>query len=120
MTSAISREEADKIGSDFEKIASRDGHPKSPKSPKSNIKIVLIVVTVLLVVLMILLYVYLKNPNNRITNRQSKLTVAPVDNGSLTLVQAPMPQNPQAFQNYQMQTQATGTPLFGGQPIDLS
>lgn len=120
MSSAISREEADKIGSDFEKIASRDGQSKPTKS---NIKIVLVVVTVMVVMLIILIYFYLKNPNNVLAKRGSKLTLATVANDGLNLEmgQSQMPHMPHLQNpNYQMQNQTSGTPLFGGQPIDLS
>ena len=111
MSSTISRDDADKISGDFEKIASRD---EKSKGVKSNIKIVLIVVTVMVVMLILLIYFYLKNPKDLIANLSSKFKTPQVEL-SLTNDQ------PQAFQNQNYPIPATvGSPLFGGQPLDLS
>lgn len=102
MTSSISREEADKISGDFEKIASRDS---KSKATKSNIKIVLVVVTVMVVILLILVYVYFKGPgiiklNSKPTSPQAEFSVGAE------------PQLPQALQN-------SNYSIHGGQPIEL-
>ena len=121
MSSTISRAEDDKISSDFEKIASRD---EKSKAPKSNIKVVIAIVTVLVIVLIVLLYFYMKNPNNLLAKRGSKLTVATVANdgfGSGGLEVGQMPHMPQLQNsNYAIGGQTSGTPLFGGVPIDLN
>ncbi len=100
MTSAISREDADKISGDFEKIASRD---ERSKSVKSNIKVVIAIVTILVIVMAVLLYFYLKNPNNLITTRLGARANLHVENGFNLEAGNQLPQQ-----------------SFGGQPINVS
>lgn len=98
MTAVISREEADKISGDFEKIASRE----EKKAPGSNVKLVLIVVTVLIIVLFVLAYFYLKGGSflNKLGRPRNEV------NSQDALASNQGPQMPQA--------------LFGGEPIDVS
>lgn len=99
MTAVISREEADKIGSDFEKIASRE--EKKPSG--SNVKLVLAVVTVLIVILLILIYFYVKGGGALLSKLSKTSSQANLQDA---LVANQGPQMPQT--------------LFGGEPIDIS
>jgi hypothetical protein len=103
MTSTLSREEADKISGDFEKICSRE----EKVATKSNVKIVLIVVTVVIVILLILIYLYFKGslPTGPLINKLMRSN-AEVGNSDVLSTTNQGPQMPQ--------------PLFGGEQVLLS
>jgi hypothetical protein len=96
MTAVISREEADRISGDFEKICSREEKVVT----KSNIKLVLAVVTVLIIILLVLIYLYFKGG---LLNTLIRPNAAVVANDAFAANQGPqMPQ-----------------PLFGGEQVLL-